>query len=111
MRSEADIRAPTPLPDSGSDAFTCDVDCSGCLGATTAPGHAGTADADLSGWRLAATSFAVFCVPIALAIVGAVLWSGSAPAQLVGGVLGLGLGAVSMGVITRASDSNDRESR
>lgn len=110
-RSEGAAHELAPRLGPSSDAVGCDGQCASCDGASPGSEVPAPDAPDLAGWRLAATSFAVFCVPIALAIIGAALWGGGATGQLAGGICGLVLGAVLMRSITRRTAFEERENR
>lgn len=77
---------------SGSRCSVCPVaDC---------PADEGPEEPRLAGWRLGLVSMGLFLGPVVLAIVGAMSFSDSPGAQLVGAIAGLGLGSAgSVGIV------------
>jgi hypothetical protein len=82
----------------------CTSDCSRCTAAQAEGLGAGGAP---SGWRLVLPSACVFLLPLATAIVGAVLLRRSEMAQAAGGVAGFVIGAA-MAVVLRRFWSSKR---
>ncbi len=97
------------MPLAAQRANACAGGCESCdLSSDTGPGNA-SHDA-MSGSRLSAASAVVFLLPLVTALAGASL--GAAPlTQILGGLAGLGLGALVARVLTRWLAPGARETR
>ena len=81
------------MPKDSTQSPACPVDCPGCFEPESPPDRSQELPV---GWALAGISGAIFLVPLVFAVIGALIWPSSPQTQLLGTVLGGGIGALTV---------------